>query len=205
MFRLTRREQAIIVGFLVLILGVSGIYMYERPSIATEVPLPKFEGQTQTPGTAQTKQDSPQSQSKPASEIKVDVKGAVQNPGVYSLSAGSRIVDAIQVAGGVTDEADLQSINLAQKLVDGGMVAVPAKGDSSSAAQAVPAKSDKVNINTATVEQLDTVNGIGSTRAQAIVQYREKNGPYQSVEDLLKIKGFGPKLLETLKDQLVAY
>ncbi|MFC4766303.1 helix-hairpin-helix domain-containing protein [Effusibacillus consociatus] len=206
MLRLTRREQVLVVGFLVVILLVSGVYMYGRPSLASQIPLPKAEEQGQVNGAASGKQET--TGLKPAGEVKVDVKGAVHSPGVYSLPSGSRIADAIQVAGGANEKADLEALNLAQKLVDGGLVVVPVKGDSQSGANTVKtalSPEGKLNINTATVQQLDAVNGIGSTRAQAIVQYREQNGPFQSVDDLLKVKGFGPKLLAAIKDQLVVY
>jgi competence protein ComEA len=205
MVRLSKREQVIVIGFLVLILAVSGIYMYGRPGLSSEVPLPKAnQPESSNPGET-AKQDVP---AKPAGEVKVDVKGAVHSPGVYSLPAGARIGDAIQVAGGPTDEADLTSVNLAQKIADGAMVAVPTKNERSSQAgsnKTTYTSEGKININTATVEQLDALDGIGSTRAKAIVQYRDQNGPFQSVDDLLKVKGFGPKLLETIKDRLVVF
>lgn len=208
MFRLTRREQVLLVGFLVLILAVSGIYMYERPSMATQIPLPNKE-ETTKQSTANI--DVPPA--KASGEVKVDVKGAVHSPGVYSLPGGSRVADAIQAAGGASEQSDLEALNLAQKLQDGGYVLVPEKGNqqkaNSSGSANTPAGSlaqnGKLNINTATEEQLDALQGIGLTRAKAIVQHREQYGPFQTVEDLLKIKGFGPKLLETIKDRLTAY
>jgi competence protein ComEA len=208
MFRLTRREQAIVTGFLVLILIVSGIYMYGRPSLANDVPLPKLEEPASNPtGIQPTK---PESSVTKLADIKVDVKGAVHVPGVYSLPAGSRVADALQAAGGTSQQANLDSLNLAQKLSDGAFIQVPNKEGQSSAAQPAGAAgvvsnggaNHKINVNTATAEQLDSLEGIGSTRAKAIVQHREQFGPFQKPEDLLKIKGLGPKLLETIKDRL---
>lgn len=210
MLRLTRREQVMLIGFLILILIASGMYMYERPSMATQVPLPKLaESSGQTGNAAGISETG---LSKPSSEVTVDVKGAVHAPGVFTLPGGSRIVDAIQAAGGATDQADLESINLAQKLQDGSSVTVPIKGQAAGATAGSASSSHdsstptgKVNINLATVDQLDTLEGIGSTRAKAIIQYREQHGPFQSVDDLLQVKGIGPKLLETIRDRLTVY
>ncbi|WP_018132364.1 helix-hairpin-helix domain-containing protein [Effusibacillus pohliae] len=203
MLRLTKREQVIVVALLLLILLVSGVYMYGRPGMASQVPLPKAAEQPQPAASAGSKQDA--AQPKPAGEVMVDVKGAVHSPGVYTLPAGARVVDAIQAAGGATEQADLQSVNLAQKLADGAPVLIPAKGEQASAAKPSVVAEGKLNLNTATIEQLDALDGIGSTRAKAIVEYREKNGPFQSVDDLLKVKGFGPKLLDAIKDRLTVY
>jgi competence protein ComEA len=206
MLRLTRREQVVLIGFLVLIMIASGIYMYGRPSMATELPLPKL-----ADSTGQT------AASKPIPEVTVDVKGAVHAPGVFTLPGSSRVVEAIQAAGGATEQADLESLNLAQKLLDGSSIVVPLKGQaggtangSSSASGSAggaysSAQSGKININQATAEQLDGLEGIGSTRAKAIVQYREQNGPFQSVDDLLQVKGIGPKLLEAIRDRITVY
>lgn len=203
MFRLTRREQIIVISFLVLILVASGVYMYGRPGPVSQVPLPRADVQGQTDGTANGRQETVPA--KQAAEIKVDVKGAVRTPGVYTLPAGSRVIDAIREAGGNTEQADLQSLNLAQKLPDGGLVNVPVQGEPAGAAKGFAPPDGKLNLNTATVEQLDALEGIGSTRAKAIVEYREKQGPFQSVDDLQKVKGFGPKLVETIRDKLAVY
>lgn len=210
MFRLTRREQVIVTAFLVLILIVSGIYMYGRPSLANNVPLPKLEeSASATTGVQSFKTESSVTKQP---EIKVDVKGAVHVPGVYSLPAGSRVTDALQAAGGTSEQANLDALNLAQKLSDGAFIQVPIRDERSSAAQTAQpgaagavssgGTANKINVNTATAEQLDSLEGIGSTRAKAIVQYREQFGPFQKADDLLKIKGVGPKLLETIKDRL---
>lgn len=218
MLRLTRREQVVLIGFLVLILIASGIYMYGRPSMATELPLPRL---TDSAGH-QSGQDimggKPQTAApKPLPEVTVDVKGAVHAPGVFTLPGSSRVVDALQAAGGATEQADLVSLNLAQKLQDGSSIVVPLKGQAGGTANGSSsgsgsaggaysaAQSGKININQATAEQLDGLEGIGSTRAKAIVQYREQNGPFQSVDDLLQVKGIGPKLLEAIRDRLTVH
>jgi len=136
--------------------------------------------------------------------VVVDVKGAVVEPGVVRLPAGSRVVDAIDAAGGATAEADLSRINLARVLVDGEQIVVlrPDDPDPTSPADAAPAGSvsggssgSLVNLNTATLTQLGTLPGIGPVLAQRIVDGR----PYTSVDQLDEISGIGPTLLERLR------
>ncbi|MEX5397920.1 helix-hairpin-helix domain-containing protein [Streptococcus sp. ZJ93] len=142
------------------------------------------------------------------SQLVVDVKGAVKKPGIYHLSAGSRIHDAVEAAGGLTEAADSKSINLAQKLNDEGVVYVATKDEAVSFVPAVttsPANGDKgekgslVNLNTATEVDLQTISGIGAKRAADIIAYRESNGRFQSVDDLKNVSGIGTKSLENIR------
>ena len=141
--------------------------------------------------------------------ITVDVKGAVKQPGVYELRSNSRVHDAIYKAGGMTADANSQSVNLAQKLTDEAVIYVakegedvPALGSSESpATSSAPAeKTGKVHLNRATESELQTVSGIGQKRAQDIIAYREANGPFRSVDDLKNVSGIGEKTLEKLRD-----
>lgn len=136
--------------------------------------------------------------------ITVDVKGAVKAPGIYDLPVGSRINDAVQKAGGLTDNADSKSINLAQKISDETLVYVPTREEVTS--QETPSSSSnskgnkKVNLNKASLEELKQVKGLGAKRAQDIIDHRDSNGKFKSVDDLKKISGFGAKTIEKLKD-----
>lgn len=136
--------------------------------------------------------------------ITVDVKGAVKAPGLYDLPVGSRINDAVQKAGGLTDNADSKSINLAQKISDEALVYVPTKEEATS--QEMPSSASnskgnkKVNLNKASLEELKQVKGLGAKRAQDIIDHRDSNGKFKSVDDLKKISGFGAKTIEKLKD-----
>jgi competence protein ComEA len=128
--------------------------------------------------------------------IVVDVVGAVRAAGVVSLPAGARVIDAIRAAGGATAGADLSRLNLAAKLSDGARVAVPRVGENPPAGgSAAP-----VDVNTATVDQLEALPGIGPTLAGAIVQERERNGPFHSVADLTRVPGIGDGRLAQLRD-----
>lgn len=140
----------------------------------------------------------------------VDVKGAVKKPGVYQLQSNSRVHDALEKAGGLTDEADLKSVNQAQKLSDEAVVYVAKVGENAvDVTASAPAsatsgtnqtKSALVNLNTATEADFQTISGIGQKRAQDIIAYREANGRFKSVDDLKNVSGIGAKTLEKLKE-----
>ena len=139
----------------------------------------------------------------------VHVAGAVRRPGVYRLSAGARVKQAVERAGGARPGADVNAINLAAKVADGQQVVVPRRaaaaatapaGASASAAGAAPAA--PVNLNTATLEQLDTLDGVGPATAQKIIDWRTEHGGFRSVDDLSQVPGIGPKRMETLRDKV---
>ena len=138
--------------------------------------------------------------------ITVDVKGAVKSPGIYDLPVGSRVNDAVQKAGGLTEQADSKSLNLAQKVSDEALVYVPTKGEESasqqsgSGAPSSTSKDKKVNLNKASLEELKQVKGLGGKRAQDIIDHREANGKFKSVDELKKVSGIGAKTIEKLKD-----
>lgn len=142
--------------------------------------------------------------------VTVDVKGAVKKPGVYQLQSNSRVHDALEKAGGMTEEADLKSINQAQKLSDEAVVYVAKVGENAvDVTTSAPAnatsgtgqtKSTLVNLNTATEADFQTISGIGQKRAQDIIAYREANGRFKSVDELKNVSGIGAKTLEKLKE-----
>ena len=146
----------------------------------------------------------------------VDIKGEVLRPGVYEFSCESRIQEVIKKAGGFTEEADETKINLAQKITDQMQMIVPnvnskqeggvtegnsEKGNSSNSTPS-NSKQGTVNINTATLEELQTIKGIGKKKAEAILQYRKEHGPFRTKEDLLEVKGIGKKALEAIESQV---
>ena len=136
--------------------------------------------------------------------ITVDVKGAVKSPGIYDLPVGSRINDAVQKAGGLTDNADSKSINLAQRISDEALVYVPTKEEATSQEAHSNAsntkENKKVNLNKASLEELKQVKGWGAKRAQDIIDHRESNGKFKSVDELKKVSGIGAKTIEKLKE-----
>ncbi len=145
----------------------------------------------------------------PTSVLYVHVLGAVTRPGLYTLADGARVVDAIGAAGGMTDDADQSGVNLARQLSDGEQLivphvgdpaAVPAAGAGASGGSALPG--GKVNLNTATDEQLETLPRVGPAMAAKIIAWRTENGRFTSVDDLMNVSGIGEKTFDGLKDQV---
>jgi competence protein ComEA len=152
--------------------------------------------------------------------IRVHVAGEVLRPGVYQLPGTARVVDAVDAAGGPTALADVDVINLAAALFDAAQVFVPRRGSVGTRAPIprplpgvnVPpspnantpegASSVRVNINTASMSDLDTLSGVGPSTAKAIIDYRTKNGPFGSIEDLLNVRGIGPSKLDAMREQV---
>src|SRR4051812_38405157 len=145
----------------------------------------------------------------PSARVVVDVVGEVRRPGLYRLADGSRIADAVARAGGATRKAELAQVNLAAPLADGEQVVVPARGAAAAAAPAAAgggdaaAPSAPIQLSTATIEQLDTLPGVGPATAQKILDYRTKHGAFSSVDELDAVPGIGPKRLEQLRDLVV--
>ena len=146
----------------------------------------------------------------------VDIKGEVLRPGVYEFSCESRIQEVIKKAGGFTEEADETKINLAQKITDQMQIIVPnvhskqedgltegnSEKGSSTNTSVSNSKQGTININTATLEELQTIKGIGKKKAEAILQYRKEHGAFRKKEDLLQVKGIGKKALEAIESQV---
>jgi len=161
---------------------------------------------TETPAVAESLHNA---------EVVVHVAGAVKRAGLYRLPPNSRVADAIEQAGGANKHADLDALNLAEPLHDGQKIHVPRKGEtrtpavsstplpheprSASPAVATAAPLFPINLNTATAEQLEAIPGIGPVLAQRIIEYRQVHGKFQSVDELLEVRGIGPKRLEDMR------
>lgn len=168
------------------------------------------------PAAADEAEDAEPGSAEPT-ELVVHVSGAVGQPSVVRLPAGARVDDAVLAAGGATDEADLESVNLAQPLVDGEQIHVPVPGEDPPPPAAPHAPDDAggvdgpggvpdgaggaVDLNTASASQLQDLPGIGPAIAQRIIDHREQNGPFHSVDGLLEVSGIGPATLEKIRDQ----
>jgi competence protein ComEA len=133
----------------------------------------------------------------------VDVVGAVRRPGLYRLAQGARVADAVARAGGATRKADLALVNLAAPLADGTQIVVPARAALGGSAPSAATPSGPVHLNTATLEELDALPGVGPVTAQKILDYRQQHGAFASVDELDAIPGIGPARLDTLR-KLVA-
>ncbi|HYX76954.1 MAG TPA: ComEA family DNA-binding protein [Gaiellaceae bacterium] len=190
-FELSRRRLLIAAGCLVLLLFL-GSKLLARPQ----------------PNAGLAPPVAPPTETAAASAlVVVDVVGAVRLPGLYKLEQGARIADAVARAGGATRKADLALINLAAPLADGEQVVVPRRGAAAPSAASsgtggsagVPANGP-VHLSTATLEQLDSLPGVGPVTAQKILDYRQEHGAFTSVDELDAVPGIGPARLEQLKD-----
>lgn len=143
--------------------------------------------------------------------ILVNVVGAVPRPGLYEFPQGSRVRDAVNAAGGLLTDADTAAVNLAAPLEDGQQLEIPSLNSAAGGTPApaptaaptraaVPTASELVNINTATLEELDKLPGIGPTTAQNIIDYRTEHGPFQRIEDLMNVPNVGPATFDRLKE-----
>ncbi|CCI85394.1 competence protein ComEA [Lactobacillus pasteurii DSM 23907 = CRBIP 24.76] len=150
-----------------------------------------------------------------SSTVTCDIFGAVKRQGVYTLKSGARVQELIEAAGGLTKSANIKVINRALMLKDQDKIYVPHKGEkiaaqagneattsTSSSAASDNKNAEIVNINTATVDQLQKLNGVGQKRAEQIIEYREKNGGFKKVEDIMEVSGIGEKIFAGFKDQL---
>ncbi|MES5892385.1 MULTISPECIES: helix-hairpin-helix domain-containing protein [Bacillus cereus group] len=135
--------------------------------------------------------------------IIIDVKGAVFKEGVYEMKEGDRVKEAVEKAGGLLPDADMKKVNLAQMVQDQMLLYVPNKNEPMQEGATFSKSEGKVQINTASKEQLEKITGIGSRKAESILKYREEHGPFQKIEDLLEIDGIGAKSLEKIKDQII--
>lgn len=135
------------------------------------------------------------------SSIMVDVKGEVHQPGVYEIDADARVNDVIKLAGGFTEQADPMPVNLAQKVHDEMTIIVPEIGDDLVVTGSI-GTNRKVRINSATQAEIETLSGIGPSKAQAIIQYRDEHGLFVEIEDLLNVSGIGAKTLENIREDL---
>ena len=149
---------------------------------------------------------APAPASKPAPDIKVQVSGEVMFPGVYSMSPDARVIDAIAAAGGNGPNADLSGINLSMRVQDEARYHVPAIGEYAPVTYVSAANSGQSNrqidLNTAPSSELESLPGIGPSLANAIIVYREDNGPFAAVDDVDNVPGIGPKTLDSIR-QLV--
>ena len=141
----------------------------------------------------------PVAAARPAGTVVVDVVGAVRRAGLYRLRGGARDADAVARAEGVTRRADLEQINLAAPLADGQQVVVPRRGAAGAAGAEGGAQAGPVHLSTATVEQLDSLPGVGPVTAEKIVAYRQQHGGFHSLEELDAIPGIGPARIEQLR------
>jgi competence protein ComEA len=221
--RLRSLERPQLIGLVVIgaviVAGVAFWYLRSLPSAvrveSVGAPRPAVSSLVAAPGDPGAAVPAPAGAvpSPTSASIVVYVSGWVHNPGVYEFQAGDRVVDAIRAAGGAKDGADLDSVNLAQLLTDGEQVMIAKKGaasglggstvsggsGTSGSSGSGGASGGIVNLNTASLEELESLPGIGPSLGQRILDYRTQHGPFRSVDDLLNVSGIGDKRLADLK------
>ena len=181
------RRRALAVGAAALLALVLAGRLLLRPA-ASALPPPVRVAKSSTASTSPTR-------------LFVDVVGAVRRPGLYRLKDGSRVADAVTRAGGPTPKAQIELLNLAARIADGEQIVVPRRGLAGPAVGATggAAASGPVHLNSATLEQLDALPGVGPVTAQKILDYRQQHGAFGSVDELDAISGIGPARLEQLR------
>lgn len=174
---------------------------------------------TQEVGEGGAEENPPAVETAPVSAqelIFIDIKGAVVYPNIYEMTSGQRLYDVVEKAGGFTEHADQNQVNLAQRLQDEMVIYIPMKGEDVpehlALSPVTPAgkgdetggeETQKININTADAAGLTTLNGIGEKKARMIIDYREEQGPFIAVEDIKNVSGIGEKSFENLKDSII--
>ncbi|MYL71988.1 ComEA family DNA-binding protein [Halobacillus litoralis] len=179
----------------IMVLAVIGVLYFSNPS---------NDGKTERTEVEEVTIQGEEEKKTPSATMKVDVKGEVNTPGVYTMKEGTRVDDVIKEAGGMTENADMTSVNLAQRIQDEMVIFVTsittAQSTSNESGEGNTPSGDKLSINRASASEMETLNGIGPSKAASIIKYREENGPFASVEDLVNVPGIGEKTLEGLKE-----
>ncbi len=189
----------------VMVAAGVALWLLKAPASPARVDLPMAAraASTTAPGAARGAAAAPPATT--TAELVVQAAGAVVRPGVYRLAGGSRVIDLIAAAGGLQIDADTDAVPLAAKLSDGARVVVPLRGTSGSGGSTGigatgTTVAEPLDLNTASAGQLATLPGVGPATAAAIVDHRERHGPFSSVDALLEVRGIGPAKLDAVRD-----
>lgn len=192
----------VVSGAVVVLAVLAGAYWLVRPPAPSPESTLPFAGAASSTSVSTTSDGAP-STTAPPDTVVVHVAGAVVAAGVFELPAGSRVVDAVQAAGGTVADAQPDAVNLAALLVDGERIYVPRVGEevpAPSPPSGASTPTGPLDLNTATAEQLDDLPGVGPATAAAIVAHRDTHGPFSSVEELADVRGIGPAKLAAIRE-----
>jgi competence protein ComEA len=209
MFNFSKKQQYAVIILICIALCISGYFIVERSKnqqdIKVQTATSKSSVSNNSKGNNETIKNFDSKK-----ELKVYITGLVKSPGVYIMKEGDRIDDAIKLAGGVIEGADLSNINLAEKVKDEQMIKVTKIGENpgnqssntGNSSVNIAGNNGKININTASKEQLDSLPGIGAITAQKIIDFREQHGKFQKIDDIMNVPRIGQKLFEQIKDKI---
>ncbi|WP_053956992.1 helix-hairpin-helix domain-containing protein [Inediibacterium massiliense] len=192
-----KKKEIILLG--VLVVGICFIGMYKHINESQEMIIEESIKKNSEDTTEDDKEEV---------WMMVDVCGEVNMEGVVKIKKGDRIIDAVTLAGGLKETADRRKINMAQKLSDGEQVYIPKIGEyikESDALENQNSNDKKLDINTASITDLESLNGIGTALAQRIIEYRDKNGNFKKIEDIMNVSGIGKKKFENIQDQICTH
>lgn len=198
------KRTILFIGTTVLVVFLLWLSMNRSSSVESAVSINEWEQEFQKAEEEPSDEQQP-IKTEEENEVIIDVKGEVQQPGVYEMRQGDRVTDAIASAGGFRENADQNQVNLAGKLKDEMVIYVPKEGEipSSTTFPLQQEKSaDLVNINSASSEELQSLPGIGPAKAEAIITYREEQGEFEKAEDLMNVSGIGEKSFEKIKEHV---
>lgn len=186
-------KKKIFIGIIVIASFIIGIFFYKKKNNQSTIVLNEvFVETSKVENTIELEKI----------KIKIHITGEVNQPGLIELEVGERVKDAIDMAGGLTNEADISKINLAYILSDGEKIYIPNQNDELDEEQILQTSNSKVNINTATVSELETIPGVGESTAKAIVEYRTETGRFATIEDVQNLSGIGQSKFEKMKDYI---
>lgn len=213
MFHFDRIQQRVLLIFGAAILLISCVLIYmeyghNAKGAPEDLPVDQWvHGSDSTADPADAEKEGRPEETEEPEIIMIYITGQVKRPGVYAMTAGQRLDDAIKQAGGCSPQADLNRINLAVRVKDEGMYYIPAVGEEIPAD--IPAlqsgeetERGKININTADQKQLESLTGIGPAKAARIIEYREKHGGFKTIEEIMNVSGMGEKTFDNLKDEI---
>lgn len=204
-------------AIIVLVVIVGGFWLKKENQNNSEVENMQTMQSSSMSSSSSTSNVSNTVQTSNSKTITCDISGAIKHQGVYTLKNGARLQELIEAAGGITSRAQVKVINRAVLLKDQDKIYIPYKGEKVESAVTTPntnsgnndsanssnqAGGDKVNLNTANITELQKLTGIGEKKAEQIIAYREQNGSFQKIEDLMQVSGIGEKTFASLKDQL---
>ena len=192
--------KSIILAFVCSLIVVIGGLFYFNQSKTED-----YSGVSFSNTSNETNNKDEKAEDKHDEKIFVDVKGAVKHPGVFETTKDKRVKDLIEEAGGLLEDADTSTLNLSQKVKDQMVIYVLKHGEKPkqiSDGGTSSSSGDMININTANLEQLMKISGVGKTKAEAIISYREKNGDFKKKEDITKVRGIGKATFEKIKDKI---